>query len=139
MPRYVYRVYDQSGRLIYVGETANLFQRLESHRMTTWWASQVAKVKASVYPTRELALEAERAAIRDEDPRWNITGAWRCHRSWTEDRYVDYVTAYVNNRLTSTPPHLTNYGRTHIGNVARLFRARFGHDLATPVITAEVA
>ena len=135
--RFVYRVYDADARLIYVGETGNLFQRLDTHAMQTWWAPQVAHVKATVYPSRELALAAERACIRHEDPRWNITGSWRRHRSWTADRYVDYVTAYINNRATSAPPRLTCWGQTHVANVARLYRARFGHDL--PISTESVA
>ena len=135
---YVYRVYDKSERLIYVGVCKNLSQRIDTHRMNTWWASDAAKVKASVYPSPEAARAVERAAIREEDPRWNITGAWRCHRSWDEDRYVDYVTAVINGRMFG-PGYLTEYVRTHIQNVRRLFRARFGHDLATPVFTEAVA
>lgn len=127
--RYVYRVYDESGRLIYVGETGNLVQRLEHHHLNTWWSPQIARIRASVYQNRESALAAERAAIRNEDPRWNITGVWRQRRSWTEERYVDYVTAFCNNRYNSVPPRLTEYGRNHIANVQRLFKARFGHDM----------
>lgn len=137
--RFVYRVFDQAGRLIYVGETGNLVQRLEHHYLNTWWAPQIGRTKASVFKNREDALAAERAAIRDEDPRWNITGAWRRHRTWTEDRYVDYVTAYLQNRSTSVPPRLTEHGRTHIANVQRLYLARFGHNLPMPQIAEAVA
>lgn len=134
--RYVYRVYDADGRLIYVGETGDLVQRLQYHHLKAWWGSQMDRVNAKVYPTRDLALAAERSAIRDEDPRWNITGAWRQHRQWSAERYVDYVTAYINNRTTSVPPSLTMYGRTHLANVNRLFRARFGRDIPVQIPAA---
>lgn len=137
--RYVYRVYDASERLIYVGETGDIFSRVQHHHLQTWWGSQIDRVKSVVYPDRTSALAAERTAIRDEDPRWNITGSWRQHRSWSEDRYVDYVTAYINNRTTSVPPCLTNYGRMHLTNVARLFRARFGHALPVEIPDRESA
>ncbi|AEK07809.1 endonuclease [Mycobacterium phage Yoshi] len=122
---YVYRIYDGDDRLIYVGETGDLFGRLAFHKVNSWWGSQADHAKASVYPDRAHARSAERDAIRSEQPRWNITGAWAAHRSWTADQYVDYVTAYIRTR-----PQLTEYGKTHIANVARLFQARFGYRLA---------
>lgn len=70
---YVYRVFDHAGRLIYVGSTANLFQRLKSHR-SKWWAPQARKVVAKVHPDRRTALNAELKAIKDEQPRWNVQG-----------------------------------------------------------------
>ena len=89
-------------------------------------------MKVSVFPDRTTAFAAEREAIRTEDPRWNITGVWHAHHTWDEARFLDYVTAYVNNRMTSVPPRLTQYGEKHIANVKRRYRIRFGHDLPTP-------
>lgn len=131
--RYVYRIYDADGRLIYIGETGDLFQRLSTHQSNAWWGSQAVSAKAQVYPDRVTARAAEREAIRSEQPRWNITGAWSAHGSWSADQYSDYVTAY-----TSVRPRLTEYGKAHIANVARLFQARFGYSLARAAAQLQV-
>lgn len=125
MAHYVYRVYDAHGDLIYIGATGNLFRRLNAHAHGTWWAHQAAHVVAKVY-TYDAALQEERRAIQAEQPRWNIIGVWRSHRTWDRARFIDYVTAYVNRR-----PALTEYGRAHLANVARLYQAKFGEYLPT--------
>lgn len=96
---YVYRVYDHDGRLIYVGFTRNLAQRLQMHRYgyTAWWNNQAAKTVAKVYRTEREARDAEMAAIQSERPRWNITGKWRTNSDWTEAEFLDYIAALLNS------------------------------------------
>lgn len=120
---YVYRIFDHQGRLIYVGCTNNLFGRLRVHGRT-WWADQVSKVVAKVYPDRPTALAIEREAISLERPRWNLMGSFTHSHKWTRDNFHDYVTATLNQ------PIITDYTRTHLHNVHRIYRARFGEDLA---------
>ena len=78
---YVYRIYDAEDRLIYIGATSNLQERLRGHlavkplgyhshpvltvgpRMDRWVATE--------YPTRAEAFAAERAAIAAERPELN--------------------------------------------------------------------
>lgn len=71
---YVYRVYDRDGRLIYVGSTRNLFQRLRMHRYgyTAWWNAQAAKTVVKVFRSGAAARAAERAAIRPSGPQVRI-------------------------------------------------------------------
>ena len=92
---HVYRCYDESGRLIYVGSSLNLFGRLATHRNQTWWAPQVTKVVAKVYPNGVVAREAERKAIRTENPRWNKYGRWSTRHSWTRDDWDDWLTLLI--------------------------------------------
>lgn len=69
----VYRVYDATGRLIYIGATSNLPKRLTYHRSQAWWWSLAAHVTESqVYPDMEAAHDAEWAAIAAESPAFNL-------------------------------------------------------------------
>lgn len=96
-PRYVYRCFDKSGRLIYVGRTSDLFQRLASHSETKWWGPQIHKTTAKVYKNLAEASVAERKAIHDENPRWNIIGKWGHRHQWTVADCEDHITALQNH------------------------------------------
>jgi predicted GIY-YIG superfamily endonuclease len=82
----VYRAYDAAGRLLYVGVTDNIDRRIDGHSASGWRASMAA-LTLTIYPSRAVALAAERDAIRAERPLWNVMhstdpeAAWR--RSWT--------------------------------------------------------
>ena len=69
----VYRIYDADSRLIYIGATKNLKQRLENHRSVSWWNSLTARVEVESYPDVKSALTAEAAAISTERPAFNLT------------------------------------------------------------------
>ena len=125
---YVYRVYDETGVLIYVGCTNHLFERLEFHASNAWWGHQAQRAVAKVYRDRPTALAAEREVISTERPRWNLMGSWKNNRDWTRQNFRDYVTATLHQ------PVVTSYTATHLANVARLYTARFGDSLP---ITAE--
>lgn len=81
LPHDVYRVFDASGSLLYVGCSVNVFARLKEHRKwAVWWADAV---RGSVhrYPDRQHALGVEARAIRDEKPRDNcvLEAHWGRH------------------------------------------------------------
>ena len=67
----VYRAYDVDGNLLYVGISMNLPARLECHRRKAWWP-EVDEITVQWHDGREPAKAAERAAIRDEGPLYNI-------------------------------------------------------------------
>jgi hypothetical protein len=68
----LYRLYDVSGQLLYVGVTRSpVHVRLAAHRRTVWWA-QVDSVAVERHSTWEKAHTAERMAIRTERPLHNI-------------------------------------------------------------------
>jgi excinuclease UvrABC nuclease subunit len=70
-PTCVYRAYDEDGELLYVGISMNLEGRLAKHRVTTWWP-EVDEITVKWFSGREAAKAAERAAIRNENPRYNV-------------------------------------------------------------------
>lgn len=72
-PRHhVYRFFDETGRLLYVGATYNLPQRLAKHRARHWFR-HVRRQEVTTYPERRAAFAAEREAIRSEKPLHNLT------------------------------------------------------------------
>ena len=71
-PHYVYRMYDEGGRLLYVGISKTLATRLTQHHRDKPWANEIASVMGKRYTSREAARAAEIEAIQNEDPRYNI-------------------------------------------------------------------
>lgn len=71
-PGVVYRCFDAGGRLIYVGATSNLEQRLNAHRTRAWWYSLLERIDTEPHPTMEAAYAAEKVAIQEETPVFNL-------------------------------------------------------------------
>lgn len=72
MTAQVYRAFDGSGRLLYVGCSVDVDGRLLTHaEHSTWWPFHTTVTRED-FPTRELAGEAEILAIQTEHPRWNM-------------------------------------------------------------------
>lgn len=70
---YVYRAFDQDGRLLYVGMTGNLANRWAEHRTGSLWSSLMAGYRiVGPFATREAAARYERQAIQTEQPAYNI-------------------------------------------------------------------
>jgi predicted GIY-YIG superfamily endonuclease len=67
----VYRFYDASGRLLYVGITANTTARWGRHKAkAAWWADR-QRVEVTWHDDRVAAATEEYRAIRSENPIWN--------------------------------------------------------------------
>lgn len=64
----LYRHYDAGGRLLYVGITERLGVRDRQHRSTSSWHDDVAETRTQWFDAREIAIAAERFAIRTEAP-----------------------------------------------------------------------
>lgn len=77
----VYRIYDATDRLIYIGATSNLAQRLAYHRSASWWWGLRVRVVEESHPHMASAVDAESAAIRSLKPPFNLRerGRWRDH------------------------------------------------------------
>ncbi|MFD5384331.1 GIY-YIG nuclease family protein [Streptomyces sp. NPDC127074] len=68
----LYRFYDQERRLLYIGITGQPRERWAAHRRKAKWWPLAAYVAVEVHPTEWQALNAERAAIRSENPSFNM-------------------------------------------------------------------
>lgn len=71
-PNTLYRFYAPDGALLYIGITKDLGTRLKAHNRQKDWFVEVADVKLEHFPSRDAVEAAERAAIANENPRWNI-------------------------------------------------------------------
>ena len=74
-PTALYRLYDAEDRLLYVGISGDLKERLKTHAsLKPWWPDVVRKT-VQWYATRADAAEAEIKAIGSERPLHNVAGA----------------------------------------------------------------
>jgi predicted GIY-YIG superfamily endonuclease len=71
-PHALYRFFDQSGELLYVGITMDLPARMGNHRRDKPWWTDAAWIGIEHFDNRAAALEAERMAIKAETPRYNV-------------------------------------------------------------------
>jgi hypothetical protein len=70
-PTQLYRFYDSEFRLLYIGVTGRLVDRITQHRTKAEWWPLVAYLETEWHQSMYWALEAERAAIADEFPSFN--------------------------------------------------------------------
>lgn len=63
---------DADGKTLYIGCTANVDRRTQSHRLGAPWWKQVQTMTVERYPTKREARQAEAAAIYAEQPPYNI-------------------------------------------------------------------
>lgn len=68
----LYRFFDASGVLLYVGRTIDARSRFRSHERSKDWFHEVARIDRHVVNSAEELAAAEVAAIRSEGPRYNI-------------------------------------------------------------------
>lgn len=81
----VYRIYDETGRLIYVGASSHVDERIGCHRSQSWWFALTARIDVEVHLTTRDAFQAEKRAIRSERPAFNATHKGGLQRDLTDD------------------------------------------------------
>ena len=68
----IYRLYSADGTLLYVGMSNDPDRRFGEHADSQPWWAEVRKFEVGTwYPSRSAAAEAERVAIRSEQPKHN--------------------------------------------------------------------
>lgn len=83
----LYRHFDVSGVLLYIGITESLEARTSGHARGSEWVRFASRAEAEWHDSRESAAEAEQSAIRDEVPVFN-----RQHAAGDVDRRIaEYV------------------------------------------------
>lgn len=81
-PHILYRFYDRTNVLLYVGITVNLGERMKQHAADKDWWPRVDRsaTRIEYLDSRRAALDAEREAIKVEKPLHNDQ-----HNEWVED------------------------------------------------------
>lgn len=67
----LYRYYNSSGDLLYVGISLDAVTRLAQHKEKAPWFTQIARIEIEHYESRKECAKAERLAIRREQPLHN--------------------------------------------------------------------
>lgn len=68
----VYRIYDATDELLYVGITNDLYVRWTDHKATKfWWREKAYRYDVRWYPSRDVAAMHEKHAIMTERPKHN--------------------------------------------------------------------
>jgi hypothetical protein len=67
----LYRHFDADGNLLYVGISLSALTRLYAHGKAAWY-NDIKNVTIENYPTKRMALDAEKNAIKTEKPMHNI-------------------------------------------------------------------
>jgi predicted GIY-YIG superfamily endonuclease len=68
----LYRHFDSTGRLLYVGISLDYLRRLGQHKQNSGWFDRICRVEIEWLDSRQEALAQERSAIRREKPECNI-------------------------------------------------------------------
>jgi predicted GIY-YIG superfamily endonuclease len=68
----LYRHFDADGRLLYIGISIGMLNRLKQHHHGSHWSDQIARVEVEYYSCQAEAAGAERDAILSEKPLHNI-------------------------------------------------------------------
>ena len=71
----LYRYYNATDKLIYVGISNNPPVRAGQHRKLSWWWLEATRCTLEHFATRAEAMQAEIAAIQAEAPAYNIVHA----------------------------------------------------------------
>lgn len=74
MMHHVYRMYDSTGRLLYIGQSVSLAERLGGHRSGSEWWPDVRTIKVEPHADSLAARSAEARAIATERPAYNVSG-----------------------------------------------------------------
>jgi len=71
-PTCLYRHYDKDDRLLYIGISLSAYARLSQHKEHSEWAKTAVKMTTEYFDNKSDALNAERAAIVNEKPLFNV-------------------------------------------------------------------
>ena len=68
----LYKIYNNDGRLLYIGISDKLLSRISSHIKRKPWSDEISIIRIDNFKSREELEEAERSAIGAEKPLYNV-------------------------------------------------------------------
>jgi len=72
-PANLYRHYDKDDTLLYIGISVSAISRFQQHILNSKWADASVKMTTERFNSRREALQAEKKAIKQEKPLFNIS------------------------------------------------------------------
>ncbi|WP_168198042.1 GIY-YIG nuclease family protein [Brachybacterium sp. SGAir0954] len=125
---FVYRCLDTEGRVIYVGCTKDVAARMKQHGKTGI-AEQTHRLRVTVHPSRDTALEVEREQIALHEPRLNRQIYLMDIASWPEAKLRERLQAELKRRPRV---HFRGDANSAIRCLRREYARRFGPMTPTP-------
>lgn len=100
---FVYQVLDEFGRVLYVGESRDVFARMGQHKSTSEWYSKMKRLIVEEYATRQDAIHREADLIERAQPPFNVVGVktrqYPRHNGFAEDKNRVFIGAKSPNHL----------------------------------------
>lgn len=117
----LYRFYGRDGRLLYVGIAADWERRLKEHQASPWFrtADSLALVH---YRDRRSARTAEREAIREEWPLWNVDQSPWAPVTRQMNKLADPTQAWIDKGMPTRTPLSQLHGAARASCLARIDR-----------------
>jgi hypothetical protein len=112
----LYRHFDAAGELLYVGCTGNVIRRTEQHEAQSPWLPEVATITVEHFASGSEALAAEEAAIRAENPKYNVRGKLPDLRQTAEEREAWNAMALSEDRLRAADLLAAHPGKSYFDN-----------------------
>lgn len=119
----VYRLYDASGTLLYVGQSNAPLERYVEHRDTRPWWPDVAEHSIEWQGSRERAEQREEFAIRDEWPLHNIAHQPRANGLKIPSHVAGRLMEEIRKATSGALPDAT---REQLDEVIRRFAGALG-------------
>lgn len=99
----LYRYFDSSGALLYVGVSLSAVVRASQHKDHSSWFSKADRMTFVWFENREDALSAERAAVCDEQPLHNIR-LKKERKTETEFERHEIARSAITHRVVTLKP-----------------------------------
>lgn len=72
MKNKLYRHFDSQDCLLYVGTSTSICTRLSQHKVHSGWYDSIVKITIENFESKRDMLDAEKIAIQNENPKYNI-------------------------------------------------------------------
>ena len=116
MSAQLYRHFDAAGELLYVGCSNNVIRRTEQHETQSHWFPEVVTITVEHFGNGLEALAAEAAAIRDENPKYNVRGKLPDLRQTAKDREDWNSLALLEDRRHAADLLTAHPAKSHFDN-----------------------
>ena len=70
---FLYRHFNKEGQLLYVGISLSAINRLTQHQKKASWFEEIVTMTMEPFLSKDDSLAAEKRAIKEEKPKYNIT------------------------------------------------------------------
>lgn len=127
----LYRHFDASGALLYVGASLAPITRQIGHRTASHWSSRISRIDLEWFDDADRAFAAEKSAIQSECPEFNCKHGARKRAavlkkkgSFDNSVMIEAIRAH----LDETGENETAFGRRVCGDYGLLSRLRNGHE-----------